>query len=755
LGIDPARYRTTADLVRAIDAARSGEQAPVDRSEKAQAVDAPMSVGVAPGSAEPVTVHDGTVYVGKHEAVNYDTGEPVTVPKGSTRADVAKALKDAGALSARQHTYGLGRQSEAVMFSRSKGGGGLPESAEPIFDYRNDIPLKRHPDYRAAKAGNVDAAARLVRDLVKPQSLEAARKLGPDVVYVPVHAEEASGRNKIPNALAMELASAGGARVDMNIVQTNKAFHTGAGAMERIANRAEFGGWIEPGQRYVLVDDVTTMGSTLADLAAYIQRNGGHVAGSVLMVNAARDGKIDASPKVINQLEARHGQAIRDTIGIGASQLTGPEAQYLIGFKSADELRNRAAKAELERVARLRSKEILSGRSHSEVASDASASRTIAASRAGGSLPVQEVSVIADAIKAKWANGPDVIVAHDMNDPKIPQAVRDADQQQRNSGAQGEIDGFYHDGKAYLIASQLHNPSDVARVLFHETLGHHGLHGVFGSSLDSILIDVAAMRRSEIVAKGADYGLLPEGLSADASLESKWQAMGKSARLHAAEEVLAEMAQAHPELGFVRRAAAAIRTWLRDNVPGLMNLRMTDDEIIRNFILPARRFVEQGPEQAGVGGRLAAAFSRGDEQDQPLRQASTFSEAREAAKDFQGKPLENKATGITAVVSRNQLDKMLNDKAVKKSETPAVHAMAVANADRLFERAILGWSKPDRDGDANIRAIHRFFAPMNVDGRAKLVKLTVKESVRQERDNPLYAVEAVELNDQLPGRQWV
>ncbi|MBU2856340.1 phosphoribosyltransferase [Acidithiobacillus ferrooxidans] len=61
----------------------------------------------------------------------------------------------------------------------------------------------------------------------------------------------------------------------MDIVQSNRAYHTGAKPMERLLARAEFAGEVQPGKRYVLVDDVTTMGSTLADLASYIQAQGG------------------------------------------------------------------------------------------------------------------------------------------------------------------------------------------------------------------------------------------------------------------------------------------------------------------------------------------------------------------------------------------------------------------------------------------------------------------------------------------------
>ena len=141
---------------------------------------------------------------------------------------------------------------------------------------------------------------------------------------------------------------------------------------------------------------------------------------------------------------------------------------------------------------------------------------------------------------------------------------------------------------------------------------------------------------------------------------------------------------------------------------------------------------------------------------QPHRAAATFAEARKQAGAFQGMPLTNAATGIVATVSRNNLDKMLSGKAVGKSESPATHSLAVANLDGLFERAILGWSKPDNNGDPNIKAIHRFFTPVKVDGRALLAKMTVKETGLVGDPNPLYTVEAVEFSEAgRPAAQWV
>lgn len=231
-------------------------------------------------------------------------------------------------------------------------------SGTVVADFKNDNLLKAHRNYRAAKGGDIDAAMRLVQDLVKTESLNAAKAFGNDVIYTPVHAEEASGRNKIPLALAAHYAASAGGELGVGIVQTNRAYHTGANAMERLLVRAEFGGQIEAGKRYVLVDDVTTMGGTLADMANYIRSQGGEVVGSVLLVNATRSGIMTPASRTIKELEVRHGKEISSLFSIEPGALTWSEAQYLIGFRTTDELRNRVAAARSERSARLLAKGI-------------------------------------------------------------------------------------------------------------------------------------------------------------------------------------------------------------------------------------------------------------------------------------------------------------------------------------------------------------------------------------------------------------
>ncbi|MBP6077702.1 MAG: phosphoribosyltransferase [Xanthomonadales bacterium] len=228
----------------------------------------------------------------------------------------------------------------------------------PLSIFREDRAIKSHPAYADAKAGNIDAAIQLVRDLAEP--LKALADLFDETtIFVAPHAEESAGDNAIPIVLSAFLAEYRSALLDDEIVQANRVYHTGADAMERLIAPAEFEGDVISGGAYVIVDDVVTMGGTIADLASYIQMNGGKVIGVVTLVDASRSGSLACNAKLLHEIEKRFGDEIRQQFGIEPSALTAEEAGYLIGFRSAEEIRGRAAKAAEERRRRLRSKGIL------------------------------------------------------------------------------------------------------------------------------------------------------------------------------------------------------------------------------------------------------------------------------------------------------------------------------------------------------------------------------------------------------------
>lgn len=218
--------------------------------------------------------------------------------------------------------------------------------------------LKAHRDYQAAKAGDISAAMNLVWDLAAMSIVEYTHRFPSHCIFVAPHAQEASGDNAIPQVLAEVCALVRMATADTDIVQTTRVFHTGADPMERMALRAQFEGAVLAQGQYVLVDDVSNMGGTLAELANYIYSHGGYVVGVMVLVNAGRSPHLKPDAKSIRKLETRYGHEITQLFGIEPSALTANEAHYLIGFRTIDEIRNRLAKARQETHLRLRSKGI-------------------------------------------------------------------------------------------------------------------------------------------------------------------------------------------------------------------------------------------------------------------------------------------------------------------------------------------------------------------------------------------------------------
>lgn len=229
---------------------------------------------------------------------------------------------------------------------------------KPFWLFDTDSTLKAHAHYREAKAGGKEAAVELVADLALDFLVELKNKLPPDAVFVAPHAREATGDNAIPQVLAAACAMVMQSQVETDIVQVTRVFHTGADPMERMSLRAEFDGLVVNGAHYVLVDDVTNMGGTLAELANYLQERGGVISAVVVLVNAGRDKHFRPSKTTIKKLEERYPNEITEIFSIIPSALTANEANYLVGFKTADEIRNRLSKAREETCLRLRSKGI-------------------------------------------------------------------------------------------------------------------------------------------------------------------------------------------------------------------------------------------------------------------------------------------------------------------------------------------------------------------------------------------------------------
>lgn len=236
---------------------------------------------------------------------------------------------------------------------------GFPPQVVPLFLFRADAPLKAHAAYRQAKAGDKNAALELVLDLAVTWLYEHRERFAPGLLFVAPHAQEATGDNAIPQTLAAVCAEIYQGDVDTEIVQSDRVYHTGADPMERMAARAQFEGGVVAGARYVLIDDVTNLGGTLAELGNFIASHGGVVKDVLVAVNAGRNPALVPGKKFVRLIKERFDDEFREVFGIEPEALTANEAEYLVGFKSIDAIRNRLAAAEQEIDRRLRSKGIV------------------------------------------------------------------------------------------------------------------------------------------------------------------------------------------------------------------------------------------------------------------------------------------------------------------------------------------------------------------------------------------------------------
>ena len=221
----------------------------------------------------------------------------------------------------------------------------------PVWIHANETAIKQHPAYDAAKAGDPDAAYKLVTET---RSLDIVEQLtvafaGMNPILVSAHAVEQAGVNAIPEALADIIGKQTDWRADASIVQTNIVSHTGADGFSRLARQAEFGGDVAPGQNYVLVDDFIGQGGTLASLRSHIIRGGGIVLGATVLTGKAHSAVLALAKSTLEALRKKHEKELENwwhqRFGFEFDCLTESEARYLLNTPSADRVRDRITAA--------------------------------------------------------------------------------------------------------------------------------------------------------------------------------------------------------------------------------------------------------------------------------------------------------------------------------------------------------------------------------------------------------------------------
>ncbi len=227
-----------------------------------------------------------------------------------------------------------------------------PKSFPNVFQMTTVSKMKSHRDYQAAKSGDAIAAANVVDDLIKPEKLIQLGQRHPNAIVVPVHAQEASGKNQLPSLFARMIGELAGLSVDTEIVQSNKVGRTGSNAWYRLAVRPKFVGEVHEGKEYVLVDDVVTGGGSLSELRQHIIENGGKVVEMVTLAAAQFSQQIALSDATRTALESKYDvellKAFLKKEGLYNGEyraLTESEARTILSAGSLDTARNRIAEA--------------------------------------------------------------------------------------------------------------------------------------------------------------------------------------------------------------------------------------------------------------------------------------------------------------------------------------------------------------------------------------------------------------------------
>jgi len=106
--------------------------------------------------------------------------------------------------------------------------------------------------------------------------------------------------------------------------------------------------------------------------------------------------------------------------------------------------------------------------------------------------------------------------------------------------------------------------------------------------------------------------------------------------------------------------------------------------------------------------------------------------------------LENDNDGGEARLSKSSIGKLMANTTVRKSLdngfTREQHYAAVSDVDNLFRKSVKVISHADKYGDPNVKAIHRFAAPLFGDN---IAYITIKEST--EHGKRLYTVELMKI----------
>lgn len=410
-----------------------------------------------------------------------------------------------------------------------------------------------HRDYEAAKSGDRDAAYRLVSDVLTKDAVDEIRGIigNREVLLAAVHAEEASGRNKIPQAMADVLGKVLHQEVATGIVQTRRVGRTGQDGFGRLANQPEFSGDVRSDVPYFILDDTLTQGGTLAGLKGYIESHGGKVIGASALTGKQYSARMALSPQTLSQLREHFGGTglenwWKQQHGYGFDGLTESEANYLLRAGDADRIRDRVTAARSAGDSPVLSEAPGDGR---PVSPDVKSRYSQKASETGGFSVIGDGNLLsetghsADAqsqgssvrkVKTVARTVMDRIKDNDLNVRVVKSQAEAAELAGESLDGYGKVHAFYRpdEHEIVLVADNLPDGRTVREKLRHEII-HHAMENVVTPAEYKTIVDNVLKTRN----------------SNNATIKDIWRKVdasyGEESPEVQASEFLAHMAEKH------------------------------------------------------------------------------------------------------------------------------------------------------------------------------------------------------------------
>lgn len=223
--------------------------------------------------------------------------------------------------------------------------------------------LSLQPEYEQAKRrGDYMAAFTIAERLISPEAIamisqkvnlarfDADPMLARPIVIAPTKLGDSS-KNLIPVACAHLTAYRLGLGVCRDIYQVDSASRTGKSAVARLLSQPEFHGPVQKGREYIIVDDVYTMGGSVASLVGHIESQGGKVSCvSVLAAQAKenlttkekfkpRERSLSITGEILHEIDEKHGwcfgKRFKEAVGFPLEALTYREGTFVArGFET-------------------------------------------------------------------------------------------------------------------------------------------------------------------------------------------------------------------------------------------------------------------------------------------------------------------------------------------------------------------------------------------------------------------------------------